>query len=963
MSESSIATPQSESVSTPLSQHPSDGFSATQIAPEESNQAREILLSQAEQLGQLGCFVWNIAENTVRWSNGLYQLFGLTPQEFPATLEGFLERVIPEDREAVLQTIQTAIANCGSYFNVERIRHSSGDIRMLESRGEVLTDAQGRPQKLVGVCRDVTRRQEGIVARELQIKGLKLLAESASLIMVNRDERQWESLFLELASHLGCDAYANCNLKDGRLKLVAIHGLPEEAAKQFEDLELGQGMCGTCAQSRKFLYVPAEELEHHPQGPPLWNLGFRLCVAVPLIADSCLLGTLTFASRMRTSMHPWELDFIQTVGQLVAAAKSQKYFENQIRESEQRFRSLVENSADSLVLHDLNGVILDVNRATCEMLGYDRRELISLDMREIVASLPVDISNGYHNLVEHPPRLIEGKYRRKDGTQFTVEVRLNLIDFHGEQAILSTARDTTERYAAEREKRRAEETSRLILEQTNTVTWEANPKSLQFTFLSGSCETLLGYSVETWREPGFWFSRIHPGDLANVEANLRKASSNCQRFDFRMKHANGQNVWIEVCFEAQIEDGCLTLLRGVMSDITSRKLMEDRLRHSQKMEAIGRLAGGVAHDFNNLLTVISTSTELMLMRGGQDMDNLDALKAIQDTVERAQGLTSQLLMFGRNSMNRREHLDINQVVQGTERLLRRLIGEDIRLTTRLTANLPSIFVDPSHLDQVIVNLAVNARDAMPKGGSLHLETSLQTICESDTPHINLPSGDYVKMTVIDTGCGMSEEISAKIFEPFFTTKQVGQGSGLGLSVAYGVIREAGGEILVNSAPNEGTTFHILLPAAKTSRPHLKPSAINSAFRGTEKILLVEDETSVRNVATTALKMFGYQVVEASSGVEAGNVAASIGGEFAMLITDLVMPGIGGIELANRLREKYPHIEVLCLSGYSETMISDQQISYAFLSKPFTIQQLMGKVREILDRRTAKSACDSATAQA
>lgn len=927
------------------------------MSPDEATRAREILLSQAEQLGQLGCFVWNIPENSVRWSNGLYELFGLKPHECPATLEGFLERVVPEDRQPVLETIQTAIANCGSYFNVERIRHTSGEIRMLESRGEVLVDSEGRPQKLVGVCRDVTRRNQSIVARELQIKGLKLLAESASLIMVNRDERQWEYLFQELGNHLGCDAYANCNLKDGRLKLVAIHGLPEEAAKQFEDLELGQGMCGTCAQSRQFLYVPAEQLEHHPQGAPLWSLGFRLCVAVPLIADSCLLGTLTFASRQRSSMNPWELDFIQTVGQLVAAAKSQNYFEIQIRESEQRFRSLVENSADSLIVHDLDGVILDVNRATCEMLGYDRRDLISLDMREIVAQMPVDVPHGYRNLSEHSPRLIEGRYRRQDGTQFPVEVRLNLIEFHGQQAILSAARDITERYAAEREKRRAEETSRLILEQANMVTWEANPDTLQFTFLNGSCESLLGCSVEVWKEPGFWFNRIHPADLSSVQANLRKATSQCQRLDFRMKHANGQNIWIEVCFEAQIENGGLTQLRGVMSDITSRKLMEDRLRHSQKMEAIGRLAGGVAHDFNNLLTVISTSTELILMRGGQDVDNLEALKAIKDTVERAQGLTSQLLMFGRNSLNRRQHLDINQVVQGTERLLRRLIGEDISLTTRLTANLPAIFVDPSHLDQVIVNLAVNARDAMPKGGSLHLETSLHTVTDSDASHVHLPPGDYVKMTVIDTGCGMSEEVAAKIFEPFFTTKQVGQGSGLGLSVAYGVIREAGGEILVNSAPNEGTTFHILLPASKINKPHFKPSAIKSAFRGSEKILLVEDEPSVRSVASTALKMFGYQVVEASSGVEAIELVASISGTVSMLITDLVMPGMGGIELANQLRAKYPHIQVLCLSGYSETMLSEQQICYPFLSKPFTIQQLMGRVREILDKKAEQSPSD------
>lgn len=914
----------------------------------DSDDSSMFFLSQAEELSQLGCFEWEIATNKVRWSDGLFRIYGLQPQQFPATLEGFMERVVPEDRQHVMQSIQEAIASRGSFLCFEKITHVSGEIRQLESRGKVFVDENGEPKALVGVCRDVTQRTENQRAQELQIKGLKLLAESASLIMVNRDEQQWQDLFLELASHLNCDCYANCDLVDGKLKLVSIVGLADEDVEYYRELELGQGMCGTCAMSRKFLYTPAEVLEHHSQGARLWARGFRMCVVVPLIADECLLGTLTFASRNRSSMHQWELDFVQTVGQLVAAAKAQRYFESQLRESELRFRSLAENTADALIVHDLHGVILDVNRATCDALMFSRKELLGSDMREIVAHLPAEYSSGYQSLVGKTPKLLEGRFRRKDATQFTVEILANIIDYHGQQAVLAAVRDTTERVAAERQKRRADETRRLILEQASMITWEANPDSLEFEFLNGPCDGILGDPIEVWRTPGFWVERTHPSDLQDVRDKLALVNHQRQRCEFRMRHAQGHYVWVELFVEAQHEESCVSLLSGVMSDISARKALEERLRHSQKMEAIGRLAGGVAHDFNNLLTVISTSAELILMRAQHDRDNLEAIKAIQDTVDRAQGLTSQLLMFGRKSAHRRTCLDLNQVVLSAERLLRRLIGEDITLTTRLATSLPPVLVDPSHVDQVIVNLAVNARDAMPKGGLFHLETSVRTISESDIGRDDLKPGDYVELTVTDTGCGMKDEVCAKIFEPFFTTKQVGRGSGLGLSVAYGVIREAGGSISVNSTVGEGTTFRILLPATQVTSVVVSPELIQLPFHGTESVLLVEDEPSVRRAAAAALNMFGYKVLEACSGIEGQEIANACRGDFDLLLTDLVMPGISGIDLANQVIRDYPNVRVLCLSGYSESILRDEQIQFPFLAKPFTVQQLLSKVREVLD---------------
>ena len=401
-------------------------------------------------------------------------------------------------------------------------------------------------------------------------------------------------------------------------------------------------------------------------------------------------------------------------------------------------------------------------------------------------------------------------------------------------------------------------------------------------------------------------------------------------------------------------------LRQATLEETNRKLREsdERFRQAQKMEAIGRLAGGVAHDFNNLLTVINGYSE-SLLRGEMEESRHRDLEEISRAGQRASRLTRQLLTFSRRQAVSPKVLDLNEVVREMETLLRRLIGEDVRLATRLDLNLGHIRSDAGQLEQVIMNLAVNARDAMPGGGSLCLETKN---VEGD----GVRSGAFVALGVTDTGCGMDEHTLARIFEPFFTTKGVGRGTGLGLAVVYGVVEQNGGRIDVRSAPGEGTTFTLFLPRVDAPLDRKgKDTSLIGRRGGAETILLVEDEASVRRLAAAVLQRAGYRVLEASSGEEAMKTEGLEERPLDLVITDIVMPGLSGPELALHLKSRHPRLKVLYMSGYSEVPaeIGALEEGATLLEKPFRVETLSRKVRELLDRRSGTEIRPALAAQA
>lgn len=423
--------------------------------------------------------------------------------------------------------------------------------------------------------------------------------------------------------------------------------------------------------------------------------------------------------------------------------------------------------------------------------------------------------------------------------------------------------------------------------------------------------------------------------------------------DFLSQRKDKSTLWTTISVAPVYESGRLVNLAFVLTDISELKRYELQARQTSKMEAIGHLAGGIAHDFNNLLLIINASCELISIEN----DNLPAtvterIEEIHQAGQRAAEMTQQLLAFSRKAVLQPKIIQLNSLIEKLKKTLLRLIGEDIILMSNLAADLKKVFVDPTQMEQLIINMAVNARDAMQTGGTLRIETrNFRNTGEVNSGLSELPVGDYVLLSIADTGHGMSPEILARIFEPFFTTKGIGKGSGLGLAMAYGVVKSFGGHIAVESQEGRGSTFRVYLPVAtgQTSRPS---SAADIRLHGNETILLVEDEPSVRKVAAKALQSHGYVVLSANDGIDALLILKNYRGPIDLLLTDVVMPGMSGRELREEIDRIRPIANVIYMSGYTDDDVVRHGIFEAeceFIHKPFTIPALLKKVRQVLDR--------------
>jgi PAS domain S-box-containing protein len=423
-------------------------------------------------------------------------------------------------------------------------------------------------------------------------------------------------------------------------------------------------------------------------------------------------------------------------------------------------------------------------------------------------------------------------------------------------------------------------------------------------------------------------------------------------FEWIHRSRDGRDIPCEIRL-ARLPDPSRILIRGSIADITDRLQLEAQLRQAQKMEAIGQLAGGVAHDFNNLLTVIAGYCGILLDRLPPDDPLRSDVRAIADAGHRAASLTQRLLAFSRRAVLTPKVIDINSVVRETEHILRRLIGEDILLTVALLPGGGLVKVDPGHLGQVLINLAVNARDALPGGGGLTIRTERVDLSGAvSMSGQEMPAGHYLRLVVSDTGHGMSPDVKSRIFEPFFTTKGVGKGTGLGLAVVHGFVKQSGGYIEVDSEEGQGSTFSISLPLVEESHANVVPAPADVSARGAETILLVEDEEAVRHLLARGLRNYGFTVMTASDGAEALRLVHDRTPHIDLVATDVVMPNMSGRDLADRLRKERSGLKVLFMSGYTDDTLLRHGVyeaREAFLQKPFALQAFASKVREILDQ--------------
>ena len=546
---------------------------------------------------------------------------------------------------------------------------------------------------------------------------------------------------------------------------------------------------------------------------------------------------------------------------------------------------------------------------------------------------------------------LEYRFKHKDGRYRWLREQMRVFrDEQGQPVEVVVAWiDVTDRRMAEGTLRATQERLRQIVNASGAVLYNLRVTGSNITaeWVSDNLDRIFGYTLEDVQAPGWWVSNVEPDDLAEI---LRRAPNSLESGarEYRFRRKDGTYRWIrdEQHLLRDVNGNVIEVV-GTWLDTTDRRALEGQLFQAQKMEAVGRLAGGVAHDFNNLLTVILAETTMALENGVPEPIG-EQIEEIKRAAERAALLTRQLLTFSRRQLLEPVTLNPNDVVAKVDKMLRRLIGEDVALETALEPDLGSIVVDRGQLQQVLMNLAVNARDAMPNGGTLTVMTSNATLSQ---PYAGLAPGAYVLIGVTDTGFGMTEEVKSHLFEPFFTTKERGKGTGLGLATCYAIVKQFHGHIDVVSETGRGTTFRIYFPRVVAVVEPAVPDSAQRSASGRETILLVEDEPQVRRVAARILGSQGYSVVEAPDAEEALRVLENAGQPLDLLLTDVVLPKMGGPELAEHARRLRPNLPVLYASGYSDDVMLQKQLlvgDAALLQKPYTLVTLPKKVREVLD---------------
>lgn len=636
-----------------------------------------------------------------------------------------------------------------------------------------------------------------------------------------------------------------------------------------------------------------------------------------------------------------------------------------LRESEQQVRLLLDSTAEAIYGIDLQGNCTFCNAASVRLLGYDNPgDLLGKQMhwhmhhtRVDGTRYPIEECQIYMGFRERKGSHSDKEVLwREDGSSFPAEYWSYPVIRNGEPiGSVVTFLDITERKRAEEALRRSEARVRRLVE-SNIIGIGIGTLSGKLLDGNDAFLKLLGYSREEMLSGALRWDEMTPPEYNDVDQRAVEQLRNTGIAPPREKEfirKDGHRVAVLIGVVTLATDQGDTEAVSFLVDISERKLLEQQLRQAQKMEAIGQLAGGVAHDFNNLLSVIIGYSDILLDRAGQDAKMRSQCQEINKAGNRAASLTRQLLAFSRQQVLEPRVLNLNTVVVEIEKMLRRLIGEDIEFRTALDPTLGSAKADPGQIEQIIMNLAVNARDAMPEGGKLVIETSNAELDDTYAlQHTPLSPGRYVLLAVTDTGIGMSEETKSHIFEPFFTTKEVGKGTGLGLSTVYGVVKQSGGYMWVCSELGHGSVFKIYLPRVDQSVQQSRPSELApELYRGTETVLLVEDEESVRTLTRSLLEEAGYMVIEASNGAQAFEIAGRHSGPIHLLLTDVVMPGMNGRVLAQRMIEAQPKMRVLYISGYTGSFSSPGGLFDAgaiLVQKPFSRATLLRKLREALD---------------
>ncbi|MCL4215208.1 MAG: PAS domain S-box protein [Gemmatimonadales bacterium] len=635
-----------------------------------------------------------------------------------------------------------------------------------------------------------------------------------------------------------------------------------------------------------------------------------------------------------------------------------------LRESEERYRTLAETAHDGIFILDrdhkfqyVNGFVAALfGRAPTELVGKRHRDLFPAEAAAKLSGDVLAVLDAGQPLYKEEPLPLPGR-------ELWVGTRLVPMrdDDGAVTGVMGITRDVSDRRRTEAELLETRERLQRAVEAGRVGLWDWDIQANTVTY-SAEWKRQIGYGPDELSDLfSEWESRVHPEDLPALMARLNAylvGPDEAYESEFRFRHKDGSYRRI-LARGSAVRDASGVRIRmyGSHIDITDQVELQHQMEQAQKMESVGRLAGGIAHDFNNLLTVINSSAELASAGLLEGDERLGDLQAIRDAGDRAVALTRQLLAFSRRQVVRPASLDLNQVVAQSIGMLRRLIGEDIELRFQPATALGVVKADRGHVEQVIMNLAVNARDAMPRGGTLTITTA-DVMLEVSHPDMQLaaPPGPYVMIDVTDTGVGMDAATRARVFEPFFTTKGPGKGTGLGLSTVYGIVQQGGGALFIRSEPGQGTTFRVCLPRVDAAIEVEGPSVPMSDLGGSETILVVEDDDGVRSLASRVLGVAGYRVLAAPCGEEALRLLSQRETPVDLLLTDVVMPAMNGRELMELVRARHGDIAVIYTSGYTDDTVVRLGLvddPTRFLAKPYTAAELRRKVRVVLELRRGR----------
>lgn len=903
-------------------------------------------------------------------SENVITALGYEPREFLENSHFWRDHIHPEDVPSMLDAIRGLFEQGQSTCDY-RFLHRDGSYRWIHDEQKLLTDTDGKPVEIVGYGVDITERREAERAVRKGEEYINLFKMANDAIVIFEPEGE---IVLDI-NEKACEIYGFTR-EDfiGR----SIRDISQNVSRGEQHVEklLAQGN-----------YQAFETVQFRADGTPV----------------NFLINSSVIQYQGRQAVLSINRDITE-----------RKRAEQALRESEERFRMFSEASSEGIVIHDRDR-ILEFNNTAALLCGYEPSEVS--DMSLFAFATPQSRETIRKNILAGYEHTYEAVALRKDGSTFPVEIIGKSFDYKGQKARLTRFRDITERKHAEGAVREADqraitEYERLLDRVASLAQTLGTARDLttifralrEFVGISTACSGLfislydaerhMRNAVYAWSDGEEEdFSRLPP--MPMTESPHSRAVSTGQIIitdDFQMAMASQPLVYIGLERDPRLPQSSLAVPMAFMGriigavEVQSTELAafkqehatamrmaanltavaienvrlfereherETQLRQSHKMEAVGQLAGGVAHDFNNIVAVIMLQSELLLTQLDHSANSRRRVEEIRKASHRAASLTHQLLAFSRKQVLQPKVLDLNAIVSDMDRMLRRLIGEHIEFMTMPEAGLGQVKADRSQIEQVVMNLAINARDAMPKGGKLVIETANVELDENYAMHhIGVEPGHYVMLAVSDTGTGMDAQTQARIFEPFFTTKEQGKGTGLGLSTVYGIVKQSGGHIWVYSEQDWGTTFKVYLPRRDQVVEFDLPGEAHATLpQGVETILLVEDEEMIRKAAREILEVNGYRVLEAAGGDEALMICRGHTAPIQLLMTDVVMPQMNGRELAERLAPLRPELKVLYMSGYTDDAIVHHGVleeGIAFLEKPFTAQALTHKVRELLD---------------